>query len=79
MYSDREMYSGDGRFTLRTAGKNWGLFEAFISSATKVLRERRRGGARELYIIGDLHVELGLMCTDEQDIEELNEMYKPLC
>ena len=30
-------------------------------------------------IIGDLNVELGMMCTDENDIKELNEMYGLLC
>ena len=44
-----------------------------------MLREGRRGRARDFYIAGDLKVELGLMCTDETDIEELNEMYGPLC
>ena len=52
-------------------GKDSGIQEAFISSVTKVLREGRRGGAREFYITGDLNVELGFMCTDEEDIEEL--------
>ena len=40
-------------------------------------------GAKEVqkkfYITGDLNVELGMICTDENDIEELNEMYGPLC
>ena len=44
-----------------------------------MLREGRRGGARDFYITGDLNVELGMMCRDEKDIEELNEMYRPLC
>ena len=48
-------------------------------NVTRVLREGRRGGAREFYIAGDLNVKLGLMCTDEDDIEELNEMYGPSC
>ena len=60
-------------------GKDLEMYEAFISSVTKVLREGRRGGAREFYITGDLNVELGLMCTDEKDIEELNEMHGTLC
>ena len=30
-------------------------------------------------MVGDLNVELGMICTDENDIEELNEMYGPLC
>ena len=44
-----------------------------------MLREGRRGGDGEFYITGDLNVELGLMCTDDTNIEELNEMYGPLC
>ena len=55
------------------------LYEAFISSVLRVLREGRRGGARDFYSTGDLNAESGLMCTDEKDIEELNEMYGPLC
>ena len=38
-----------------------------------------RGGAKDFYMTGDLNVELGLMCRDEKDVEELNEMYGPLC
>ena len=52
-----------------------------FSSVTKVLRERPRGGAHELILhyMRSLNVELGLMCIDEKDSEELNEMYGPLC
>ena len=60
-------------------GKDLEMYEPFISSVTEVLREGRRGGAREFYVTVDLNVELGLMCTDEKDIEELNVMYGPLC
>ena len=31
------------------------------------------------YITDDFNVELGLMCTDEKDNEELTKMYGPLC
>ena len=55
------------------------MYEAFISSVLRVLREGRRGGATEFYTTGDLNVEVGMMCTDEKDIEELNEMYGPPC
>ena len=34
---------------------------------------------KTFYITGDFNVELGMRCTDEHDIEELNEMYGPLC
>ena len=53
--------------------------QAKVSSVTKVLREGRRGGAKDFYITSDLNVELGVMCTDEEDIEELEGMYGPLC
>ena len=45
-------------------GEDMELYEAFISSVTEVLREGRRGGARESHITGHLSVELGLMCTN---------------
>ena len=56
-------------FETTQVGKDLGV-EAFILTVTKVLREGRRGGAREVYTTRDLNVELGL-CTDEEDIEEL--------
>ena len=59
------------------SGKSTEMYDALKSSVLEVLREGRQGGAKD--ITGDLNVELGLMCTDEKDIEELNEMYGPLC
>ena len=59
--------------------KGMEMYGAFIWSVLGVLREGRRGGTRDFSITGDLTVELGLMCTDEKDIEELNEMYGPSC
>ena len=50
------------------------MYEAFISSVLKVLRGGRRGGAKGFYTTSDLNAELGMMCTDEKDLEELNEM-----
>ena len=50
-----------------------------ISSVVKVLREGRKGGARDFYITSDFNVELGLMCTGENDEEELTKLYGPLC
>ena len=50
-----------------------------MSSVMKALREGRRGGARDFYITSGSSVELGLMCTDEKDIEELTKMYGALC
>ena len=34
---------------------------------------------KKFYISGDLNVELGMMCTDREDAEELAEIYGPLC
>ena len=36
------------------------------------------GRGKDFYITGDLNVELGLMCTDENDIEKLTGIYGPL-
>ena len=58
------------------SGKSLVMYEACISSVVRVLREGRRGGAKDFYMTGDLTLELGMMCTDEKDIEEL---YGPLC
>ena len=55
------------------------MCEACVSSVFRVLREGRRGGANKFYITGDLNVELMMLCTDENDVEELNEKYGPLC
>ena len=59
-------------------GKDLGVCETFILNVPRVLREGRRGGAREFYSTGDLRVELGLLFTDEEDIEEFNDMCGPL-
>ena len=53
--------------------------ETCVSNALRVPRDGRRGGAKKFYITGDLNVELVRICTDENDIEELNEMYGALC
>ena len=66
------VYAPDSRNSLE-------MYETCISSVVKVLREGRRRGAKDFNITGDLNVELGLMCTDEKDIEELTTMYGPLC
>ena len=52
--------------------------ETFIRNVTKVLWEARRAGAKHFYIARGLSVELGLLGTDDDDVEELNEMYGPL-
>ena len=55
------------------------MYEECIASVVKVLREGRKGGARNYYIAGDINVEFGLMCTDENDEEDLTKLYVPLC
>ena len=53
------------------SSKSLEMYEACISSVVKVRREGRRCGAEYFYTAGDLIAELGMMCTDEKDIEEL--------
>ena len=55
------------------------IYEKFVEDAKKILREGRREGAKSFYIAGDLNVELGLLCTGDDDVDEINEMYGPLC
>ena len=54
-------------------------YEACVSGVPCVLREARKAGAKKFYISGDLNVELGMMCTDMKDAEEMFEIYGPLC
>ena len=63
----------------RDSKKSLELKAECVSSAVKVLREGHQGGARDFYITGDFNVELGLLCTDENDEEELTKMYGLLC
>ena len=60
-------------------GKSLEMYEDCISSVMKVPREGRRGGAKDFFFTGDLHVELVLMCTDEKDDAELTNMCGSLC
>ena len=53
------------------------FFETFIKDVSEVLWEVRRAGAKSFHIAGDLNVELGLLCTSDEDVEEPNEMYVP--
>ena len=56
------------------AGKQQRCVGSFILSVFRVVREERRGGAKDFHITGDVNAQLGMMCTDEKDIEELSEM-----
>ena len=62
-----------------TAKKDLDVCETFNGKVTKVLWRGRRAGAKTFYIAGDFNVELRLLCTDDDDVPELNEMYCPLC
>ena len=42
------------------------------------LREGRHFGARR-FVAADLNVELGLLCTGDEEDSELGELYGPLC
>ena len=59
--------------------KSLEMYAECVSSVVKVLREGRKGGARDFYITGDFNVELGLTCTDGRENEELTKMYGPSC
>ena len=81
----REMYSnsfrnnyGDGSICSNSK-KSLEMYENCIPSVVEVLWEGRKCGARDFYITSDFNVALGLMCTDENDNEELLGIYGPLC
>ena len=79
MYSDSLLDHSGYAVYAPDSSEDMEFCEACVSGVLQVLREGRRGGAKKFYITGDLNVELGMICTDENDIEELNEMYGPLC
>ena len=54
------------------------VYETFVKDVTNVLWEGRRAEAKKSYIVGDLNVELGLLCAYDEDVEELKERYGPL-
>ena len=64
------VYAPDSKKSLK-------MYEECIASVVKVLREGRKGGARNVYIAGDINVELGLMCTNENEEEELQQSRDP--
>ena len=43
----------------RDCHEDLGVYETFTKDVTKVFGERRRAGANNFYIAGDLNVELG--------------------
>ena len=54
--------------------KSLEMYEECIASVVKDLREGRTGGVRNFYNTRDIDVELGLMCTSENEEEELTKL-----
>ena len=46
-----------------------------MKETTNKTNEARRAGAKRFYIAGDLDIELGFLCTGDDDVEEVSEMY----
>ena len=63
------------------SGKDMGDHEKFINEVTQFLQEGRRAGAKFFFLKkkGDLNIELGLLCTGDEDAEDLREMYGCQC
>ena len=59
----------------QTQIKVWKCTKNASPNVVRVLREGRKGGGTDFYITSDFNVDLGLMCTDENDEEELTKMY----
>ena len=77
MYGDA-LRNNHGNVGAPDSKKSLEMYEECIASVVKVLREGRKGGAKDFYITGDFNVELGLMSTDENDNEVLTKLYGPL-
>ena len=56
-------------------GKDLEEYEKLMKETTNNLHEGRRAGAKRFYIAGDLNIELGFLCTGDDDVEEVSEMY----
>ena len=77
MYSDSlRNQCGDGSVCSRLEQK-FGDVRG-LQLERRALLEGRWGEAKD-HITGDLNVELGMMCTDENDIEELTGIFGLLC
>ena len=61
------------------SSKSLEMYVDYISSVVQVLREGRKGGAKDFYITGDNNADLGLMCADDNDEGELTKLYGPFC
>ena len=50
-------------------------YEKFMQELMKVMTEGRKEGAKQFFIVGDLNIELGFSCEDD----EMKEIYWPQC
>ena len=50
-------------------------YDKLIKEATKILQEGRRTGAKTNSVASVQNFELGLLCTGDEDDQELREMY----
>ena len=48
--------------------KDLDVYDKCVTDVTKVLCEGRRAGAKKFHIAGGLNVELGLLCTGDDEI-----------
>ena len=59
--------------------KTWSSARHASPVSSRLVVKGVKKEAKTFSIAGDLNVELAMMCTDESDIEEFNEIYDPLC
>ena len=53
------------------------LIQMFMQKLMKVMTEGQKEGARLFFVAGDLNIELGFLCMDQDD--EMKDMYGPQC
>ena len=61
------------------SGKDLEEYEKFMEGMTLIPRYGRRNGAKRFYIACDFNIELGLLCTGNEEDEELSAMYGSQC
>ena len=61
----QKSWRSEERWTAVSA-KDFQDYEKFMGAMTNILHEGRREGARCFCVAGDLNIDLGLMCTDEE-------------
>ena len=57
------------------SAKGFEEYEKFMQELMKVMTEGRKEGANRFFIVGDLNIELGFSCEDD----EMKEIYCPQC